>query len=239
MVLHKVNCLICGAELDYSTDYKPAICVLCGQTFDTNVQCAKGHYVCDTCHSLPSNQFISRFCITSELKDPIEQAVLLMRDKRIAMHGPEHHFLVPAVLLSAYYNATGKYSLKEEKIKIAQKRAANVLGGFCGFYGDCGAAVGVGIFVSIVTGATPLSTKEWRLSNLATGRSLITIAESGGPRCCKRNSVLAILGAVEFVKEQFGVSLPVNSAVQCEFSDLNKQCLKEECRFYPKKRESV
>jgi hypothetical protein len=230
---YKNNCLVCGAELKYTTNYFPVTCVFCGKRYDTNVQCVQGHYICDSCHSLPSSEFIARFCITSEMKDPIEQAITLMRDSRIAMHGSEHHFLVPAVLLSAYYNVKGNRSTKEEKIKIAQKRAANVLGGFCGFYGDCGAAVGVGIFISIITGATPLSIKEWQLSNLATGRSLITIAENGGPRCCKRNTILALQGAAEFVKEQFSITLPINSTLRCEFSSLNKQCLKEKCRFYP------
>ena len=75
------------------------------------------------------------------------------------MHGPEHHFLIPAVLLSAFYNVSGEPGEKEKKIKQARKRAENVLGGFCGFYGDCGAAVGTGIFVSVITGATPLSQK--------------------------------------------------------------------------------
>ena len=36
-------------------------------------------------------------------------------------------------------------------------RATDIKGGFCGFYGNCGAAVGTGIYVSIITGATPLT----------------------------------------------------------------------------------
>ena len=150
------------------------------------------------------------------------------------MHGPEHHFLVPAVLLSAYYNVTGEEDKKEEKINLAQKRAANVLGGFCGFYGDCGAAVGVGIFISVLTGSTPLSTKEWRLSNLGTAHSLLAIAEKGGPRCCKRNSFIAIQEAVKFVKENFNVTLSISNDVKCDFNHLNKECIKEKCPFYSK-----
>lgn len=228
----KANCLICGEELQYITTYKPTICALCGQKSEWNVQCVRGHFVCDNCHRLPANDFIAQFCIMSKLRDPIELAARLMRDSRIAIHGPEHHFLVPAVLLSTYYNVVGSKAEKEEKIKIAQKRAANVLGGFCGFYGDCGAAVGVGIFISVITGATPLSVKEWRLSNLATAKSLITIAEYGGPRCCKRNTILAIQEAIAFVKEELNITLPVSGTVKCEFTELNKQCLKEKCRYY-------
>lgn len=234
MFRHKANCLVCGAELEYETTGKPVVCSICGQKSESNVQCIRGHFVCDSCHGLPANDFIARFCIASELDDPVEQALILMRDSRIAMHGPEHHFLVPAVLLSAYYNITDNRAKKAEKISIAQKRAANVLGGFCGFYGDCGAAVGVGIFISVMTGATPLSINEWRLSNLATGRSLIAIAENGGPRCCKRNTILAIQGASKFITEEFGITFPVRANVKCEFTDLNKQCLKDNCRYYVK-----
>ena len=99
-------------------------------------------------------------------------------------------------------------SLREgEKIAKARQRAEHVLGGFCGFYGNCGAAVGTGIFMSLITDATPLSHEEWRLSNLMTARSLLTIAHAGGPRCCKRNSFLAIAEAVRFAQERFGVEM--------------------------------
>ena len=232
MMPHKVNCLVCGAELKYENGYRPMKCALCGQEYDANVACEQGHFICDACHSLPANDFIARFCIASKSKNPIEQANILMRDSRVKMHGPEHHFLVPAVLLSAYYNVNGETDEKEDKIKLALKRAANILGGFCGSHGDCGAAVGVGIFISVMTGSTPLSIKEWRLSNLATGRSLITIAEQGGPRCCKRNSFLAIREATKFVQENFEVTLLTSNDIKCDFSHLNKECIKEKCLFY-------
>lgn len=229
---HKVNCLVCGAELKYENDYSAMTCYLCGKKTESNVACAQGHYVCDACHSLPAGDFIARFCIASDVKNPMEQAIALMRDSRLAMHGPEHHFLVPAVLLSSYYNVIGEFDKKEEKINLAQKRASLVPGGFCGYQGDCGAAVGVGIFISVMTGSTPLSTKEWQLSNLATGKSLITIAENGGPRCCKRNSFLAIQEAGKFIRKHFKVTLPTSNDVKCDFNHLNKECIKEKCPFY-------
>ena len=148
------------------------------------------------------------------------------------MHGPEHHFLVPAVLLASYYNIRKDYSEKGLKIKEARERASNILGGFCGSHGDCGAAVGTGIFVSLITNSTPLSIEEWKLSNLITSKSLYTIANRGGPRCCKRNTYLAIIEAVKFLKENFGVEMKVRKDIRCEFNDLNEECLKEKCPFY-------
>lgn len=234
MTSHQVNCLICGAELEYGADMHPVTCVLCGKKSEANVTCARGHYVCDACHSLPSGEFIYLFTVASDSVNPVEMALSLMRDARVNMHGPEHHFLVPAVLLAAYYNAIGEKEKKAEKIRIAQKRALQVPGGFCGSHGDCGAAVGIGTFVSVMTGATPLSNKDWKLSNLATAKALLTIAENGGPRCCKRNTFLALHSGVKFIQEQFGVTLPLDDAMICEFTDINRECIKIRCPFYKK-----
>ncbi|MBU5591441.1 SAM-dependent methyltransferase [Clostridium sp. MSJ-4] len=230
---HKYNCLICGGNLVYkekSTEYK---CFYCGETHVSQAICENGHYVCDGCHAKGAYDIIQEYCVKSESISPLHIATDLMRHPAIKMHGPEHHFLVPAVLISAYYNAIGKKEDKEGKIKEAAKRSKNVLGGFCGFYGSCGAAVGTGIFMSIITGATPLSKEPWKFSNFVTAKSLNAIAENGGPRCCKRDSFLAIEEASKYLAETLNVNL-VNDKVSCSFSQFNPQCIKEECIFYRK-----
>jgi hypothetical protein len=91
--------------------------------------------------------------------------------------------------------------------------------------------------VSVVTGATPLSKSEWRLANLITAHSLHVIADAGGPRCCKRNSFLAISKAVRFAEEELHVRMETGPGpIACEFHDLNKECRKSACRFYPHRR---
>lgn len=232
---HKSGCVFCGKELLYLKEPEEIACLFCKGVFSTQAKCIDNHFVCDACHALSANDLIERFTIDSSSKDPIDMALTLMKSPSLKMHGPEHHFLIPAVLLSAFYNARTEFGEKEKKIKQARKRAENVLGGFCGFYGDCGAAVGTGIFVSVITNATPLSQKEWRLSNLVTAKSLYTIANAGGPRCCKRNSFLAIEEAVSFVKGEFEVKIASDARIlKCQFHPLNKECIREECRFYPR-----
>lgn len=148
------------------------------------------------------------------------------------MHGPEHHFLVPAVILKCYYNVTNQENLLNDKIKKARKRAELIPGGFCGSHGNCGAGVGTGIAISIITGSTPTSKNEWQLSNLMTSKSLLAIALAGGPRCCKRDVYLGILEAIAFIKEKFNVTIPLTENIRCEFSFLNKECLHNNCKFY-------
>lgn len=107
-----------------------------------------------------------------------------------------------------------------------------VPGGACGTHGTCGAAVGTGIFVSLITRSTPLKKQEWSLANQMTAESLMTIARHGGPRCCKRDSWPATRTAITFLRERFGMSLPAEESLRCEFSDINRECLQEECPFY-------
>ena len=230
----KSGCLYCGKELLYLDRPESCVCIYCKGTFSTQARCVDNHFVCDACHSLSANDLIERFTNACVSKDPLEMAITLMKSPSVKMHGPEHHFLVPAVLLSAFYNVKGEPAEKAGSIAKARQRAEHVLGGFCGFYGDCGAAVGTGIFVSVMTGATPLSEESWMLANLMTARSLHTIALAGGPRCCKRNSFLALGEAVAFVKERFGVEMEADPVgARCAFSPLNKECRKANCRFYP------
>ena len=228
---YKSGCLICGKELVYHENYEKVECQYCNEIYDTNVKCVNGHFVCDRCHSSSANELIKRFCVNTELEDPIEIALILMRNPKLKMHGPEHHFLVPAVLLASYYNLKND-DKKIEKIKEAEKRTKNLLGGFCGYYGACAAGIGTGVFISLITEATPLSKHEWKLSNMMTSKSLVSIANVGGPRCCKRTTFLSICEAVNFLNENFGVEMNVNKNLKCEFSSLNKECLRDECPFY-------
>jgi hypothetical protein len=65
-----------------------------------------------------------------------------------------------------------------------------------------------------------------------TAQSLVSVANHGGPRCCKRNSFLSIIEAMDFSEKHLGTALKANLVVECEFSDMNKECLRAECPFY-------
>ena len=232
-MIHRTGCMICGNPLTYLAVPEQRTCEYCHDVHRADAVCADGHFVCDRCHRLGAEDAIEQYCAATGEKDPVKMAVTLMLNPAVSMHGPEHHFLVPAVLIAAYCNTAGEPAKKAKLISSARERAGMIKGGACGFLGDCGAAVGTGIFVSLITGATPLSYLEWQQANLVTARSLETIARHGGPRCCKRNTFLAIQGAVAFVREQFHVDIPADPAVTCIFSEMNRECRTTECPFYP------
>ena len=226
------GCLICGSKLLYLEKPEPMNCNACGQEYASNAKCEQGHFICDECHQKEGTDYIETVCCNSQSTDPIQLANSIMSNPKISLHGPEHHFLVPAVLLTAYYNVKGTPELIPEKLVLAKQRSKNILGGFCGFYGNCGAAVGAGIFMAIVTNCTPLSENEWKLSNLITAECLYDIAVEGGPRCCKRNTWLALRTAIKSAEDDLDVRME-SSNVNCSYSKRNKECRQEDCRFFP------
>mgnify|MGYP001818911423 CR=1 FL=1 len=226
------GCSICGEDLVYAQEHTLKQCTYCGAIADSNIQCPMGHFVCDACHSSSAVELIEKYCQQSLSIDPMKSAVMLMKSPVVKMHGPEHHFLVPAVLLTAYYNSLNEPETKIQKLSVARKRAESVHGGYCGTHGACGAAIGVGIFISIITGTTPLKEQEWSLSNAITGEALIEISKQGGPRCCKRDSFIVIKKAVEFLKTNLDFELPLTNVV-CEFHKRNKQCRFDDCIYFP------
>ena len=224
-------CLICGAPLVYLPEAKPMECAGCGRTFSSNAMCENGHFICDDCHRAPALVVIRRRCLEAKDTDPIALAEKLMQEPTVHMHGPEHHVLVGSALLTAYYNVTGKPGL-EAALEKMQQRGKQVPGGTCGFFGCCGAAVSAGIFGAIVLESTPLSEETWGKANLLTSKCLANEAKVGGPRCCKRNTYLSILTAVQFCREELGVELPRPARTVCRFSHKCRECLGKKCPFF-------
>lgn len=233
MEKHNVGCMVCGKELVYSGEDRVLKCIYCNDIHKSNVSCSDGHYICDNCHSKDSIELIYSYCLKTDEKNPVDMAIELMKSSKVNMHGPEHHFLVPAVLIASYYNNIGKNELKEAKLNIAKERAKKVPGGICGNYGSCGAAVGTGLFMSVITEATPLTEVSWGLSNEMTGNALIKMGRNGGPRCCKRNSFTAIIEATKFIEEKFDIKLYDHEdyKIKCDFKSRNKQCIGKRCKF--------
>lgn len=231
MKREKGACLVCGKQLVYFEKTKEMECMMCREKFQSYASCEDGHYICDGCHARKGVQIIVDECKKSLSRNPIELMQKLMENPYIYMHGPEHHVMVGAALITAYHNSGGKIDL-EQALDEMKSRGNEYPGGSCGFWGCCGAAVSAGMCMSIITKATPLTGKSWRLSNQMTARALAAIAELGGPRCCKRNSFTAVREAAQFMNQTFSVEMELPEEIYCDFSNENEQCLKAYCPYY-------
>jgi hypothetical protein len=194
------ECLICQAPLEYLEADVEMECAVCRKKQRSQTRCIQGHFVCDACHTSGMDSILA-ICLKSRSSDPIAILEEMMRLPACHMHGPEHHTIVGSALLTAYQNAGGKIELKAALSEM-RKRGSQVPGGVCGFWGACGAGISAGMYVSIALKATPLAEEAWGLANQMTAKALAAIGRNGGPRCCKRDSYLAITEAVHFTEEK-------------------------------------
>lgn len=228
----KEECLICKAPLEYFREDMLMECWICHKKEMSKTRCVEGHYVCNECHTKGIDEIVG-LCMKENSRNPIEIVGRMMDMQFCHTHGPEHHIMVGSALLTAYHNAGGDIDLLPA-LKEMISRGGKVPGGACGFWGACGAAVSTGMFISIITGSTPLTKETWGYSNLMTSRSLLRLAEIGGPRCCKRNSYLSIQTAIEYAEEITSVRMD-EQIIVCRHALSNSQCIGQRCPFHPSK----
>lgn len=57
------------------------------------------------------------------------------------------------------------------------------------------------------------------------------LGKINGPRCCKRDAMVAFKNAIEYVNKNYQVKLTYSS-LKCDFSSINQQCIKGRCPFF-------
>ncbi len=229
--LHARNCVVCGKPLVYFSEEQMLECQICHRKKSANAACEDGHFVCDECHSGGGAAVLTLLKESGE-KDPVRLLQQVFQLEDVHLHGPEHHSIVPCVLVTAYHNCGGRLNY-ERALLEAWKRGQKIPGGACGFLGVCGAAAGAGVFASVVCGSSPLSPDLWAIPQRLSAACLEAIAALGGPRCCKRTSRIAVETAAAFCEKEFGVVMPV-SRPSCAFWAQNSECIRQRCPFFPK-----
>ena len=225
----KENCGICGTVLSYCTEPVSMDCEYCGHRYDALIYCPNSHYVCNSCHGAQAIDITRKVLKASASDNPLEMFEKIVSHSSVSMHGPEHHAIVAAIIVAAARNSG--YPIPFKAVEAALSRGEKVPGGWCGFYGACGAAIGVGAAVSVLTRATPLTGKTRALALEATSMALTRIAD-GDPRCCKRAGRKAIEIAVEFLAQHLDIMLSKDDKIKCRYSQRNSECPKGLCSYY-------
>ncbi len=228
----ETGCLVCGAPLVYLAGLEDRACARCGTVKGANAVCAKGHFVCDACHVRDPKELIRRACTTTRETDMIRLLEEVRSDAGFPMHGPEHHALVPGVILATYRNLGG--GITESDILTGIERGLSVPGGSCGFMGVCGAAAGVGIAFSIILGSNPLTPKPRQAVQRVLSEIMGVLAGQEAARCCRRECSLALKAAAGLSRGLLPVTLRADEASRCEQYPGNKECIGSECPLFPK-----
>lgn len=171
-------------------------------------------------------------CLQATSRDPLEIFNEIARQDFICIHGPEHHVLDGACLLTAFSNAGGQIDLAASLDKLMAE-GLRMPGAMCGLWGVCGAVTSIGAALAIIEKTGPLSADDsWGSHMEYTSAALDGLSQIGGPRCCKRDAYTALKTAVDYVNKRYGVRLASHSVV-CAFSPQNEQCLGAKCPYHP------
>jgi hypothetical protein len=199
--------------------------------FSANTTCEKGHYVCDQCHTEDAVAVIRHICLQTDETDVVRLFERIRSHPSIAMHGPEYHAMIPGILLCTYRNLGGDIS--DKVIETGILRGKGVAGGFCGFMGICGAAVGVGVAFSLLLDANPVKPSQRSTVQGATQAVLAEIAGVKAARCCQRDGFIALTKAAELSQTLLPVTLKAEYRLVCRQMRLNKECLGKTCVLHP------
>lgn len=176
------------------------------------------------------NKLIINACKSEKSTNPYVIFNNIASKDFIRIHGPEHHILDGACILTAYHNAGGKISLDASLEKLASYGLL-MPGAMCGIWGVCGSVSSVGAALCIIDGTGPLTTDgTWGNHMLFTSSALRKIGVINGPRCCKRDAFISIMEAVKYINKNYPVSLE-KPEIKCTYSYLNEQCIGKKCPF--------
>lgn len=147
------------------------------------------------------------------------------------LHGPEHHILDGACILVAYKNAGGQIDLDEALNKLMAE-GLRMPGAMCGLWGICGAITSIGAALAIIDGTGPLSADgTWGEHMSYTAATVSELGQINGPRCCKRDAMIAFKNGIEYINRHYPVKLEWRKST-CPYSQMNTQCIHERCPFF-------
>lgn len=221
------GCMVCGAPLVYQPSGRQATCSYCTKRFTADALCENGHFVCDACHLGDGLAVIEQICVSTDETDMIALLRRIRSHPSIPVFGPEHHAMVPGIILTTYRNLGG--DIDEQTIRTGIQRGSKVPGGACGYMGICGAAVGVGVAFGLILGSSPVSPVERSRVQRITHAAAEGIISIEAARCCQREAFQALKAAVRLSAEHLPVPLRADAELGCEQRSRNRECIGTEC----------
>lgn len=174
---------------------------------------------------------IIKACKQHKSTDPTEIFVSVAGQESVRMHGPEHHVLDGACILTACRNAGLDFDLEDALARL-QTEGLKMPGAACGYWGVCGAVTSIGAALAILDHTGPLSTDgSWGRHMEFTSAAIARMGRVNGPRCCKRDGFIAMEAAVAYINANYPITLTA-APIRCCFSPRNEQCLHQRCPYY-------
>jgi ubiquinone/menaquinone biosynthesis C-methylase UbiE len=223
------DCRVCGSPLTYLENDREKKCAFCGIVKMANAVCEKDHFVCDACHGENAVNIVRQICMNTDETDMINLLNIIRNHPAIPLHGPEHHFIVPGVIVATYRNL-GE-TVTEEDIITAIDRGKTIPGGVCAFWGGCGAALGAGAAFAVLLKGNPVKAPERKIVQKITNAISSEINQVEAARCCQRETWTALKTAAALSKKYLPVCLKADGKTHCAQQSKNKECIGKGCPY--------
>lgn len=225
-----VNCKFCGTALKLLPNAVGTRCLVCGERGRTRTWCTQGHFVCEDCRGNELWALVEGLLGQECSSDPVEIFVRMRASHDFPMHGPEHHPLVAAAFLSAYHSLHGEPSWSSI-LDALQAAATQLPGGTCGFWGACSAGLAVGMAYCTILDSSPTGGEPRAAAHRAVAQILARIGQFTGPRCCRRECLLALQMACELSTTVLPHPVSTTYRATCAQAADNPECLGSSCPF--------
>ena len=231
------DCMVCGKPLVYDTKPSLALCHYCHTEAKTYVTCEVGHFICDQCHQKEGLAIIRQICLQTDKTDMVDLLIEIRRHHAIPMHGPEHHAMLPGIILAVARNSG--LDVTKGDILTGIERGSKVPGGSCGFMGTCGAATGVGIGFAVLFDSTPLTPGARQQAQSATAQVLSVIAGIKAGRCCQRETYIALQEVMQITSKILDQPLLAQGILTCSQYKSNRECVRKQCLLWENRNREI
>lgn len=152
----------------------------------------------------------------------------------LPMHCPPHHYIMPATLLTVAARKTGEpEDLFREQLAECKDRALNGPGRVLRLVRRLRRCRRHRHFYERFYKCRP--PRPGLLGRLQPRHRPGPAADCRGrrPRCCKRNSFIALQSAIASIEKSLGIQLADPGKIVCKYHKENAECKKHACPFYP------
>jgi hypothetical protein len=213
---------------------KEYTCYHCGKKDFGNINCPKGHYICDQCHGLKLYDTIQGYIISTASQNPFEIAEHLLNSNKVPMLGCENAWIAAGALMAALKNEGSISITNTEILETLNRTRKQAIGGYCGLTGVCGIAPGIGACFSVILGAACPKDQETAATMKVVGKIVNVIADQTGPCCCKNFVRTALSEAVKMIRSYFNIFLPESrDKILCNHSLRHPHgCRQNKCPYF-------
>ena len=200
------SCRVCGAELRYLEEARPAVCHSCGRPDHAHVMCIAGHYVCDGCHGSDFMRDLAHRLDEAGSVSAYEIAEGLMSLSNLPMLGCEHAHIAAGSLMRALENAGVEGVTPAHRAEVLERTARQAVGAYCGLTGVCGVVPALGACYSVLVGGVCGKGAETRAAMQLVSRLAAVTAAHADPGCCKAYVRACLRETAAFLDEHLGIA---------------------------------